>query len=106
MRCTRRDEPHLNIVSSLRNLKLGNFQEDVTSICSGFASINNEVEIFALFVEDDRYTVPTLSIIEADDLSKVREKAEQALRCSPHHLKVEAWREDELLFVMSRDQVC
>lgn len=87
-------------------MKLGNFQEDVTRICNGFASNNNEVEIFALFVEDDRYTVPTLSIIEADDLSKVREKAAQALRSSPHHLRVEARWKDELLFVLSHDEVC
>ena len=59
-----------------------------------------------MYIEDDRYTVPTLSIIEAIDTSKVRGRAEQTLRSSPHHLRVEAWREDELLFVLSRDEIC
>ena len=49
-------------------------------------------------IEDDRYTVPTLRIVEVEGLANARIAAERVLRSSPHHLGVEVWREDERLF--------
>lgn len=66
---------------------------------------DNDASVFALFIEDDRYTVPTLSIIAAEDLSKVRAAAEHVLRASPHHLQVEVRRDDKLLFSLRRGEM-
>lgn len=69
------------------------------------ASNDNEFLICTLFVEDDRYSVPTLSIVPVADVARARALAERALRASPHHLRAEARREDELLFVLRRDEI-
>lgn len=47
---------------------------------------------FEVFVHDDRYSVPTLQLISADDDFEAREAAKALLRASPHHLGVELWR--------------
>lgn len=46
---------------------------------------------FEVFVHDDRYSVPTLHLISADDDLDAREAADVLLRASPHHLGVELW---------------
>ena len=52
---------------------------------------------FELFVHDDRYSVPTLHLISADDERAARRAAQAMLRSSPHHLGVELCRDGELL---------
>jgi hypothetical protein len=47
---------------------------------------------FEVFVYDDRYSVPTLQLISADDDFEARQAADALLRASPHHLGVELWR--------------
>jgi hypothetical protein len=51
-------------------------------------------------IEDDRYSVPTLRIVDVETIFSARIAAERVLRSSPHHLGVEVWREDERLFVI------
>lgn len=50
---------------------------------------------YEVFVHDDRYSVPTLYLITADDLAHARESADAMLRASPHHLGIELWTDGE-----------
>lgn len=50
---------------------------------------------YEVFVHDDRYSVPTLYLIAAEDLGHARESADAMLRASPHHLGVELWTDGE-----------
>ena len=52
---------------------------------------------FEVFVHDDRYSVPTLQLISADDDFEARQAAAALLRASPHHLGVELWRGGDLV---------
>jgi hypothetical protein len=65
----------------------------------------DETLICAIFTEDDRYSVPTVSIVPLNDLSAARAFAECKLRSSSHYLKIEARCDDELLFILCRDDV-
>jgi hypothetical protein len=55
------------------------------------------MNIYTLYIEDDRYTVPTMLIIMADNDTRARDDAVEQLRASPHHLSVEVWDEDRLV---------
>jgi len=44
---------------------------------------------FEVFVDDDRYTVPTLHLVSAADERRARELAESLMRESAHHRGVE-----------------
>jgi hypothetical protein len=44
---------------------------------------------FEFFIEDDRYTVPTLEIVLVRDAARARELAADRLLSSFHHLSVE-----------------
>ena len=46
-------------------------------------------ETFELYVDDDRYSVPTLHLIAALTAAQAREAAERILRESHHHLGAE-----------------
>jgi len=52
---------------------------------------------FEVFVHDDRYSVPTLQLISADDDFEAREAAQALLRASPHHLGIELWRGGDMI---------
>ncbi len=49
-------------------------------------------------VHDDRYAVPTLEFVTAKDDMRARELAEKRLRASTHHLAVEVFEDDAMLF--------
>lgn len=53
---------------------------------------------FQLFINDDRYSVPTLRFLTAPSGLRACELAERALQESPHHLGVELYRSDRRLF--------
>lgn len=52
---------------------------------------------FELFIEDDRYAVPTLEIVKAPDERHAQALAWQRLEGSPHHLGVEVWEGERVL---------
>lgn len=44
---------------------------------------------FEVFIDDDRYSVPTLQLVSAADEADAWSQAEALMRASPHHLGVE-----------------
>ena len=44
---------------------------------------------FEFYIDDDRYSVPTLQIVTADDDDDARKLAEGLLRNGPHYLSIE-----------------
>jgi hypothetical protein len=57
---------------------------------------------FEFFIQDDRYAVPTLELVEVRDADRARQLAAERLHASLHHLNVEVRRGDERLFFISR----
>ena len=68
-------------------------------------SKNSETLVCALFTEDDRYSVPTVSIVTVESALQARDIAVQALKASPHHIQIEARCGDDLLFTIHRDEI-
>lgn len=54
-------------------------------------------DTFEIYVDDDRYSVPTLHLITASTLAHARDAAERILRESAHHLGAELRLEGERL---------
>jgi hypothetical protein len=46
-------------------------------------------QIYELFVDDDRYSVPTLKLVSADNEAAAIVAAQKVLAESPHHVGVE-----------------
>jgi hypothetical protein len=59
------------------------------------------VHDYALYVEDDRYSIPTLLFVTTRDATSVRRLARQKLRDSPHHLSVAVFDGDQPLFKLA-----
>lgn len=59
------------------------------------AMTNRQMITFEAFIHDDRYTVPTLHLVSAEDEAGARSAADALLRASPHHLGVELCRNGE-----------
>lgn len=55
---------------------------------------------FAFYIEDDRYSVPTLNIAMMASETRAREWAEGAMRENLHYLGVEVCENGERLFVL------
>ncbi len=53
---------------------------------------------FQLFIDDDRYSVPTVQIIIVESEERAREAAEQMLNESRHHHGVEVCEQGRRLF--------
>jgi hypothetical protein len=52
------------------------------------------VKIFTLYVDDDRYSVPTLFTVDVHDDAGAMAFATELLNSSPHYLAVEVWDDD------------
>jgi len=52
------------------------------------------VKLFALYVDDDRYSVPTLFTAELQDDASAMTFASELLNNSRHYLAVEIWEGD------------
>lgn len=52
---------------------------------------------FEIFIEDDRYSVPTLKLVTAADEAEALRLAESFLAASDHHLGVELCRDGRRL---------
>jgi hypothetical protein len=57
---------------------------------------------FTFFVHDDRYSVPTVDFVMADDADKARALAAQRLLASSHHRNVEVSENGGVLFNVLR----
>ena len=55
------------------------------------------VKIFTLYIEDDRYSVPTLFTAELRDDAEVMARAAALMAGSPHYLSVEIWDGDRFI---------
>jgi hypothetical protein len=55
------------------------------------------MQTYTLFIDDDRYSVPTLQFVTADDAAAMWRIAREKLS-EPHHLAVEV-REGDLMLV-------
>lgn len=55
---------------------------------------------FELYVDDDRYSVPTLHLITAPDAETALAVAETRLADSPHHRGVELWQSGRRLLAL------
>jgi hypothetical protein len=53
---------------------------------------------FSLFTTDSRYTVPTLTLIEAVDADDAIARAKDALAASAFHVAVELREDDERIY--------
>jgi hypothetical protein len=56
------------------------------------------VQVFELYITDDRHSIPTLRLVTASDQDGARELAESIYRESPHHLGVEVWEKKNRVF--------
>jgi len=52
------------------------------------------VKIYTLYIEDDRYSVPTLLTAEMANDARMIEHSAEILRKSPHYLAVDIWDGD------------
>ena len=54
-------------------------------------------------IQDDRYAVATVALVMLPDDGQARDIAARRLAESPHHLAVEVFQDDVLLFRVTRD---
>jgi len=55
---------------------------------------------FEVYIDDDRYSVPTLYLITATGEQGARAKAQEVLDASDHHQGVELRQDGERIFVL------
>jgi hypothetical protein len=59
------------------------------------------MQAFQFYIQDDRYTVPTLLFVEARSPERARAIAERHLRSSPHFSGIDVYLDDKRLFGVS-----
>ncbi len=59
---------------------------------------------YQFFINDDRYTVPTLEFVQVRDAERARQLATDRLRLSSHHLSIEVRVGNEPLFSIVRTE--
>jgi hypothetical protein len=57
--------------------------------CSGEGDAT--LNIYTIYIHDDRYSVPNLDIIDAQTDDEARAEAILRLNASPHHQAIEIW---------------
>jgi hypothetical protein len=55
------------------------------------------VNVYTLYIADDRYSVPTIDILMADRDDEARALAAARLASSQHYLSIEVWVGDRLV---------
>ena len=61
------------------------------------------MKIFTLYIEDDRYSVPTLLTVERRDDAQALDYASGLLTDARHYLSVETWDGDRQVGTVRRD---
>jgi hypothetical protein len=59
------------------------------------------LDVYTLYIEDDRYSTPTIDFLPAADEAHARGLAAARLASSPHYLAVEVWSDERLVFRLS-----
>jgi hypothetical protein len=59
------------------------------------------MQAFQFFIEDDRYSVSSLLVVQARSAERAKQLAQAELQQSPHYLSVEVYLDDERLFTVS-----
>jgi hypothetical protein len=62
------------------------------------------VRTFSFMIQDDRYTVPTVALVDARDGGHARDLAARRVAESPHHLAVEVLEGEAFLFTVRREK--
>jgi hypothetical protein len=60
------------------------------------------MDTYTFFIEDDRYSVPTLEFVLVPDKAKARQMASERLIASRHHLSVIVHQHGRQVFQVSR----
>ena len=55
------------------------------------------MQVYTIYIEDDRYSVPTIDILLADDDTHAQVLAAGRLISSPHYTGVEVWQDDRIV---------
>ena len=55
------------------------------------------MDVYTLYIEDDRYSVPTIDILSAQSDDEARALVVERLAASPHYQSVEAWVDDRFV---------
>lgn len=55
---------------------------------------------FEVFIDDDRYSVPSLYLITARNVARARAKAEELLHASDHHQGVELRQDGASIYAL------
>ncbi|HEX4179198.1 MAG TPA: hypothetical protein VHY32_00255 [Caulobacteraceae bacterium] len=63
------------------------------------------MKTYFLYLRDDRYTVPTLDMINARDDDRAITAAVGRLAYSPHYQSVEVWEDDRLVARLDRSDI-
>jgi predicted RNase H-like HicB family nuclease len=61
------------------------------------------LNIYTIYIHDDRYSVPTLDIINASTDAEALAEATQRLQTSPHYSAIELWLGDSFLARVEAD---
>jgi hypothetical protein len=62
------------------------------------STVEKTMPSYEIFIDDDRYSVPSLYLITATDSARARAIAERLWQDSKHHRGVELRRDGELVF--------
>lgn len=60
--------------------------------------------IYELYIDDSRYTVPTLSFITAASDNQARDHAKSLLRNSPHYVRIDVSVDGATLFTVDHER--
>ncbi len=77
------------------NLDFSTPPDDAREISTGYDTRRMPSETFEIYLDDDRYAVPTLHLIVADDPAIALALAQKMVADSPHHLGAEVCRKGE-----------
>jgi hypothetical protein len=60
------------------------------------------MQAFQFYIEDDRYSVPSLLVVETATAARARELAMRQLQRSPHYSSIAVYSGHDYLFVVGR----
>ena len=65
-------------------------------------TIGGRVGVYTIYIEDDRYSVPTIDILMADDDAHARILAQGRLISSPHYQSAEVCEDERVVCVLPK----
>jgi hypothetical protein len=60
------------------------------------------LEIYVLYIHDDRYSVPTIDSFVAKDDEEANQRAGERLHSSPHYFAIDLWRDERRVARLER----